>query len=110
VYNIDMRTTTTATRRNKNNVGAITVSILDYNSYCNPLMLMPGDASYAYVSNQYILGRYAPLQNSASLKYLIATHHGSIRNIQPIPQPLQNHYLSAVLYSYGCDNRYGYNI
>ena len=107
VCNIDMRTTTTATGRNKNNVGALTVSLLDYN--CNSLMLMPGDASYAHVPNQHKFGQYNPLQNSPSLKYLVATHHGSTRNIQPIPQPLQNNFFSAVMYSYGQNNRYGHS-
>lgn len=101
VFNIDMRTTTLANGRSKNDVGAITVCIRDYN--CNPLLLMPADASYTYVSNQQTSA------NSPSLKYLVATHHGSTRNIGTIPRPLNNHYLSAVMYSYGQGNRYGHN-
>lgn len=107
VHNIDMYTTTTDAGRNKNDVGAITVSILDYN--CNPLILMPGDASYAYVSDQQKSGQNYPLQNSASLKYLVATHHGSTRNLVQIPQALNNHFFSAVMYSYGLNNRYGHS-
>ena len=79
VYNIDMRTTTATIGRNKNDVGAITVSMLDYN--CNPLLLMPGDSSYTYVSDQHKSRQNNPLQNSPSLKYLVATHHGSTRKL-----------------------------
>lgn len=74
VINLNLYTTTKLIGKNKNDVGAITLSILDYN--CNRMFLFPGDASYSVI----------PSAQKLNLKYLVATHHGSTRNIGNVPQ------------------------
>ena len=114
VLNLDLRTTTLTTGRNKNDVGAITAAIIDNN--CKPYLLIPGDASYYYVPSQqtvedYYLNFWGLSLYSHSvgrLKYLVATHHGSTRNIGIIPDGEGNS--GYVIYSYGEGNRYGHSV
>ena len=107
IRNLELRITTLPVNirsrgQNKNNFGAITASVSDNNG--NPLILLPGDASFSFIASQ----------QKSTLKYLLATHHGSIRSItddsnrvHSIPRALDNQ--GYVIYSYGQGNRYGHS-
>ena len=85
----------------KNNVGAITACIGDLQN--QPLLLMPGDASYSYVAPNQKVG----------LRHLVATHHGSTNSIVRDPNGVgsipvaQN---GTLYFSYREGNFYGHSM
>lgn len=108
ISNLDLRMTVVrpgVVYRDRNNHGAITACVKDARGI--PLFLMPGDASYSFVSDEQKVG----------LKYLLATHHGSTYSIErdrggilSIPLPEDNELpkdnTSYLIFSYGRKNKY----
>ena len=108
IRNLDLHMTTcTDSSKSKNNFGAITLCVM--NSRGQPYFLMPGDASYCYVADVQ-----KSSQGTSTLKYLVATHHGSRYSIKnyggetTIPAPGNRN--NTVFYSYGENNSYGHSI
>lgn len=94
--NVNLRMTTKRTGAyDRNNYGALTACVMDDAN--RPLFLMPGDASYNYVDNDFTNG----------LRFLVATHHGSTRDIGIIPFP--RHVPGTVYFSYGV-NTHGHSL
>ena len=88
--------------QSRNNFGAITACVLNLQN--QPLLLMPGDASYSYVAPNHRVG----------LTHLVATHHGSTYSIN-VPQneeqsiPVAQNGTGTLYFSYRQGNSYGHD-
>ena len=100
--NVRLHMTVNAPAGDRNNYGAITASVYLLNQ---PRFLLPGDASFTYIEarQMYNIGFWGI--RLPSLRYSVASHHGSRYGLQSIPSP-QSGVASYILFSYGANNRY----